>query len=487
MKRIVAMVIRIFVLLAGATQPPSQAQECSPTRLAVGGLGRVLGTTPNRVRAEASLSGGQIGALESGVIFDVLDGPICADGVQWWLVESGSVRGWTAESINGNYLTEPVLAPTPLPESTQPTTIRPPTSSPTVEGCAMFVTLAAEGDPTLRFNQYNFADQSQLTLAAPVVHLPRTSPDGQIEAFNFPTDPLAEGNFNDTTLYFRDTESGELTPVFKGYSFPYRPIDGGDGWYWVWSPEGDFLAGVVEIDRQQTLVIISREGEILLRQPMTEGRGLVNVSRQYWPTDRESVVLRDEYNNFFAISLADGSSLAELPALDEAFPTPEYDFIRGEVFGDQTVGGVSFRIGFRPEADSDGINNTLGVYTVLPDGAEMPLQGIELAEVIFRNPAPRVISIDASPDGESFTITNNVGQTFVSSTQRLPETAFPSILAGVVWSQDGSRFLALANHETISQRSFIIFDMGDFREIEQWGSTTDPSPYLITEMACQAD
>lgn len=485
MKRIVAMVIGIFVLLAGAILPPSQAQECSPTRLAVGGLGRVLGTTPNRVRAEASLSGGQIGALESRVIFDVLDGPVCADGVQWWLVESGSIRGWTAESVNGNYLTEPVLAPTPIPEPTQPTNTRPPTTSPTVEGCAMFVALATEGDPTLSFNQYNFADQSQLPLTAPVVHLPAVSPDGQVEAFDFPTDPLAEGNFNDTTLYFRDAESGELTPVFDGYSFPYSPIDGGDGWYWVWSPEGEFLAGVVEINRQQTLVVISREGETLLRQPITEGRGLINVSREYWPTDRQSVVLRDEYGDFFAISLADGSSTAEMPALDETPLTPEYDFIGGEVFGDQTVGGVSFRIGFRPE--EDGFGNTLGVYAVLPDGGEVPLQGIELAEVIFRNPAPRLIIVDASPDGESFIITNNVGQTFVSSTQRLPETAFPNIQPEVVWSQDGSRFLALAVDETTSDRSFIIFDAIDLREVERWGSTADPSPYFITEMACQAD
>jgi hypothetical protein len=57
---------------------------------------------PNRLRAKASLSGEYIGKIESGVGLRVIDGPTCADGYSWWLVESldKRLRGWTVEGRN---------------------------------------------------------------------------------------------------------------------------------------------------------------------------------------------------------------------------------------------------------------------------------------------------------------------------------------------------------------------------------------------------
>jgi hypothetical protein len=54
---------------------------------------------PNRIRSAAKLSGNYLGQIESGGSLKVIDGPICADGYSWWLVESlqGDLRGWTVE------------------------------------------------------------------------------------------------------------------------------------------------------------------------------------------------------------------------------------------------------------------------------------------------------------------------------------------------------------------------------------------------------
>jgi len=54
---------------------------------------------PNRIRASASLSSNYLGQIEPGDGLKIIDGPICADGYSWWLVESlrGDLHGWTVE------------------------------------------------------------------------------------------------------------------------------------------------------------------------------------------------------------------------------------------------------------------------------------------------------------------------------------------------------------------------------------------------------
>jgi hypothetical protein len=54
---------------------------------------------PNRIRSAAGLSNTYLGQIEPGGGLKLIDGPICADGYSWWLVESlhGGLRGWTVE------------------------------------------------------------------------------------------------------------------------------------------------------------------------------------------------------------------------------------------------------------------------------------------------------------------------------------------------------------------------------------------------------
>jgi hypothetical protein len=57
---------------------------------------------PNRIRSNANLSSEYVGQIESGAGLWVIDGPICADGYTWWLVESldHRLQGWTVEGRN---------------------------------------------------------------------------------------------------------------------------------------------------------------------------------------------------------------------------------------------------------------------------------------------------------------------------------------------------------------------------------------------------
>ena len=57
---------------------------------------------PNRIRSDASRSSAYLGQIEPGAGLRVIDGPLCADGFSWWLVESldKRLRGWTVEGRN---------------------------------------------------------------------------------------------------------------------------------------------------------------------------------------------------------------------------------------------------------------------------------------------------------------------------------------------------------------------------------------------------
>ncbi|MBK8026462.1 MAG: hypothetical protein IPK19_35010 [Chloroflexi bacterium] len=86
----------------------STSQGCPlPALMANDRAGRVLPDPPldNRLRAQARINGEVVGAIRPGEEFFVLDGPVCADGVHWWYVQSGAGTGWTAEG-RGEYYTE---------------------------------------------------------------------------------------------------------------------------------------------------------------------------------------------------------------------------------------------------------------------------------------------------------------------------------------------------------------------------------------------
>ncbi|MCX7607889.1 MAG: hypothetical protein N2049_01535 [Anaerolineales bacterium] len=98
-----------------------QLPDCTNgwSRLRAGQKAVVLGNRqtdpPNRVREEGSKSAKQIGILYAGTVVDVLEGPVCSDGLVYWKIkgtiyppdpnstETPPQVGWTAEGDLKNY------------------------------------------------------------------------------------------------------------------------------------------------------------------------------------------------------------------------------------------------------------------------------------------------------------------------------------------------------------------------------------------------
>ncbi len=104
------------VLLFGLAVPvDAQESACSlPARLTVGITARVEPGpgSPNNLRAEAGLSGALVGQIMPGAAFEVIGGPACVDGYNWWQVAFDDLRGWTAEGDPaGRYWLEPLTQP----------------------------------------------------------------------------------------------------------------------------------------------------------------------------------------------------------------------------------------------------------------------------------------------------------------------------------------------------------------------------------------
>ncbi len=92
-----------------------------PSRLHVGGQGRVLPGSSNRVRVTPA-TGAIIGNIPAGGVFDVLEGPVCtSNGIAWWRVNYNGLIGYTAEGQGSNYFVEPFTG-TPVPPTTVPGT-----------------------------------------------------------------------------------------------------------------------------------------------------------------------------------------------------------------------------------------------------------------------------------------------------------------------------------------------------------------------------
>jgi hypothetical protein len=97
------------------TPTPAECNPDLPERLVVGQQGRVVFTaeganTPLNVRAAPGTGGERLARLAASVTFEVVNGPVCADGLAWFEVEYGSPaeRGWIAEGQGGRYFVEPV-------------------------------------------------------------------------------------------------------------------------------------------------------------------------------------------------------------------------------------------------------------------------------------------------------------------------------------------------------------------------------------------
>lgn len=95
---------------AGLARAQSGCEGGLPPRLLPGERGAVSFTDgqPLNVRADASLRAERIGQLAEGTPFDVMDGPICANGLNWWHIRTPEIAGVIAEGASGVYFVEPI-------------------------------------------------------------------------------------------------------------------------------------------------------------------------------------------------------------------------------------------------------------------------------------------------------------------------------------------------------------------------------------------
>ena len=115
---VLIVIILLFAVAAFAQEDPNCPGAPVP-RLVGGEMARVLPGDPNNVRDSASRSGVLVGAIPGAEAFTVLDGPVCADGLNWWQVEYGDITGWTVEGAGTEYWVEPA-APLPVDATEAP-------------------------------------------------------------------------------------------------------------------------------------------------------------------------------------------------------------------------------------------------------------------------------------------------------------------------------------------------------------------------------
>jgi hypothetical protein len=110
--------------LAPAVGTPDPSTLCyPPLDFTIGERARTV--TGVRVHTRASLSALAMTVLPLDTLILLLDGPVCADGINWWQARvpfgNMSVVGWVAEGFPENYWLETELAtPTPTPFCPRP-------------------------------------------------------------------------------------------------------------------------------------------------------------------------------------------------------------------------------------------------------------------------------------------------------------------------------------------------------------------------------
>lgn len=102
---------------ATATAAPAGESTCLlAPRLEIGREGKPTTNTPSRLRDQPGVNGAQVGLIDPLDTFLILDGPVCADGINWWRVDASGAVGWTAEGTDGEYFVELLaLVPTATP------------------------------------------------------------------------------------------------------------------------------------------------------------------------------------------------------------------------------------------------------------------------------------------------------------------------------------------------------------------------------------
>jgi hypothetical protein len=95
MKRLLILLL-ICTLFSGVAN--AQSSQCSlAPRLEIGSRARVISGNIMNLRQSPTTSGVITWQIPAGAAFDVLDGPRCDDGYNWWQMNYAGNMGWVAE------------------------------------------------------------------------------------------------------------------------------------------------------------------------------------------------------------------------------------------------------------------------------------------------------------------------------------------------------------------------------------------------------
>ena len=110
--QVVWLILAVLFLAAAVPLKAQSGVTCPgfdlPSRLVIGEMGRTVSGVNSSLRAEPSQTGEWQGSLGFGGGFEVLEGPVCAEGLAWWRVaDYGQADGWIEEGMRGEYWLEP--------------------------------------------------------------------------------------------------------------------------------------------------------------------------------------------------------------------------------------------------------------------------------------------------------------------------------------------------------------------------------------------
>ncbi len=111
MKLIVPCLLIFILLLNGHPATADTCHGAPPTRLQEGLEGEVTpGLIGLHLRALPAIGAGTVLSLNSGTRFEVISGPSCNSGFNWWrvtVVGTGGTSGWIAEADWSQYFVRP--------------------------------------------------------------------------------------------------------------------------------------------------------------------------------------------------------------------------------------------------------------------------------------------------------------------------------------------------------------------------------------------
>lgn len=108
----------LFMLMVASSSVlamPAAQDDCPgapPVHLKVGAKGVVVSGQANNVREQPTKNSKFLGRLKANTIFDISQGPVCAEGMNWWFINTPNLNGWSAEGQGEEYWLAPYVPDT---------------------------------------------------------------------------------------------------------------------------------------------------------------------------------------------------------------------------------------------------------------------------------------------------------------------------------------------------------------------------------------